>query len=219
MARRGGFRKSNKPKRQRTAPHNIADDFEKEKHLKELEKFLRQLDEDGSPKKHLTDSQILSLARGAIRDRWMFSNTKLAYLNQGIIPDDDPNTRRRWKCQCESCEKWFGKNDIQVDHKVGEHSLKTVEDIIPFADSILNVTFDQLQLLCEECHTIKTAMERYNLTEDEAITFKKVTSWEKKFTKANDQKEFLISKGFKASEVSNSDKRRQAALEYFKDKP
>lgn len=34
------FRKSNKPKRKRTAAFNIADEFEREKHKKELDKFL-----------------------------------------------------------------------------------------------------------------------------------------------------------------------------------
>lgn len=210
-------RRSSKPKRQRTAAYNIADDFERDKHKKELEGFLKKLNEDGTPKKPLTESQIMSIVRGAIREKWMYAPNKLAYLNMGIVPDDDPNTRSRWKCQCEQCKGWFKKGEIQIDHEAGEHSLKTPEDLFKFYDSICNIGFDGMQRLCEDCHTIKTVMERYNLSEEDAITLKKVTAWEKKTPKAADQKKFLKSKGFAEKEVNNTENRRIAALKYFKE--
>jgi len=209
------FRKSNKPKRKRTAAHNIADDFEREKHKKELEKFLKQLNEDGTPKKPLTDSQIMSIVRGAIREKWMYAPNKLAYLNQHIIPDDDPNTRQRWKVQCEYCNKWFKKSDVQVDHCKGEHSLKTPEDLFQFYDSICNIGFDDMKVTCVPCHELKTAMERYNLTEEEAIIFKKVTAWKSDYPKANDQKKWLTSHGYKGEALKNAETREAAILGYF----
>lgn len=220
MARRKNFSKSSKPKRKRTAPHNIADEFEREKHKKELENFLSKLNEDGTPKKLLTESQIMGIIRGAIREKWMYAPNKLAYLMMGVVPDDDPNTRRRWKVQCEECEKWFKKDEVQVDHEDGENSLKTPEDVFPFYDSICNIGFDSMNRLCEDCHSIKTFKERYNITdEDEIRAIKKAISFEKENPKADTQKKFLRSKGFSASDISNSTKRRESLVKYFKDNP
>uniref|UniRef100_A0AB39AJE6 HNH endonuclease n=1 Tax=Vibrio phage P018-4 TaxID=3229728 RepID=A0AB39AJE6_9CAUD len=217
MARRGGFRKSTKPKRKRTAPHNIADEFELDKHQKELERLLKKLNEDGTPKKPLTESAIMSLVRGAIREKWSFCDTKLAYLNMKTVPDNDPNTRRRWKIQCEhpECLKWFGKNDVACDHIVGGHSLKTPEDLFTFYDNILNVSFNDLQILCHECHDRKTACDLHGYTWEESLIFKKVTAWEKQYKVASKAKEWLLSKGFSEDEVSNPEKRRQAIWKYF----
>lgn len=213
--KRGGFRKSNKPKRTRTTPHNIADEFEREKRQKELEKFLKQLNPDGTPKKPLTESQIMSLVRGAIRDRWMYSPTKLAYLYMNTVPDEDPNSRRKWKVQCEASGEWLKLTDACVDHKKGEHSLKSPDDLFSFYNSIMNVGFDDLQILSVGEHDIKTMMERYNYTREEALILKKVTAWEKEYKTAGKQKEWLLKKGFSEEEVSNPEKRRQSIWKYF----
>jgi hypothetical protein len=213
---RGGFR-GKRSTRKRTAPHNIADEFEREKHKKDLEGFLKKLNEDGTPKKPLTESQIMSILRGAIREKWMYAANKLAYLNKAIVPDDDPKTRRRWKAQCEHCKEWFGKNDIQIDHIKGEHSLKSPTEVFEFYDSIMNIGFDEMQALCEPCHSIKGAMERFGYTKQEAIIFKQVTAWEKEHKKVSDQKELLLSYGFSEEEVSNKEKRRECIWKFIKE--
>lgn len=216
MRRRKNFSRSSKPKRKRTAPHNIADDFEREKHKKELEGFLSKLNEDGTPKKPLTESQIMGIVRGAIREKWMYAPNKLAYLNMGVIPDDDPKTKRRWKVQCEHCLNWFKKSDIQVDHVKGENSLKHPDDLFPFYDSVCNVGFIGMQRLCKECHEIKSHSERYGVeTEDEVRAIKKAIKFENENPKADKQKAFLKSKGFKPSEITNSTKRRECLVKYF----
>ncbi|HHB9680484.1 TPA: hypothetical protein ACOAY7_002867 [Vibrio cholerae] len=214
--KRSGFRKSNKPKRDRTAPHNIADQFEREKHQKELEKFLKQLNPDGTPKKLLTKSALMSIIRGAIREKcWMYTPNKLAFENMSTIPDEDVDSRRRWKRQCEDCGQWFNKSEVQTDHRKGEHSLKDFDEIWDFYLSINNVGFDGMSSLCEECHSIKTMMERYNYTREEALILKKVTAWEKEYKTAGKQKDWLLKKGFSEEEVSNPEKRRQSIWKYF----
>lgn len=214
---RGGLRKSTKPKRKRTAPYNMADDYEIEKHREDTEKFLKKLNKDGTPLKPLTESQVMSIVRGAIREKWMYAPNKLAYLNLGIVPDEDLSSRRRWKCQCEYCHEWFGKGDIQVDHLVGEHQLKTPDDLLEFYDSICNVGFDQMKRTCIPCHEIKTTMERYGITDEkEAKAVKEAIRFENNNPKAADQKRFLLNKGFKASDVKNATTRRESLIEYFK---
>ena len=212
------FRKSNKPKRKRNAPHNIPDDFEIEKHNKELVRLLKKLNEDGTPLKPLTESQIMSIVRGAIREKWAYCDTKLAYLNMKTLPDEDPSTRRRWKVQCEDCGKWFKKSDVAVDHKVGGHSLKTPEDLFDFYDKIINIGFDDLQILCHADHDIKTAMDLFGYTKEEAIIFKKVTAWESKHKTVSKQKELLKSYGFKDEEISNKEKRRTCIWKHIEEK-
>lgn len=215
MRKKGNFKKGTKSKRE--GAYNIPNEAEIRKHKAELVKFMKHLDEDGFIVKKMTLSQKMSLIRGAIREKWMYAPNKLAYLNMNTVPDLDPNTRRRFKVRCESCEDWFTKSQVAVDHIIGEHSLKSLEDFENFVESILYVGFAGLQVLCHDCHDLKSAMERYGLTEEEVVTFKKVTAWEKKVKSAADQKSFLISKGYSAKDVTNKEKRRETALKYFKD--
>ncbi len=204
-------------KRKRTAPNNIVDEFEREKHKTELEKLLKRLDEKGEPLKPLSEAQIMSIVRGAIREKWGFCDTKLAYTNMKTVPDDDPSSRRRWKVQCEhpTCQKWFKKTDIACDHVVGGHSLRSPDDLFNFYNNIINVGFEDLQMLCHECHDRKTACDLYNYTWEEAGIFKKVTAWESLNKTVKKQKELLTSYGFSDDEISNKEKRRIAVWKYI----
>lgn len=213
---RGGFR-GNKKQRKRTAPHNIADGYEREKHEAELVKLLKRLNEDGTPKKPLTEAAIMGLVRGAIREKWGFCDVKLAYTNMKTLPDDDPSTRRRWKIQCEhpECLRWFKKTEVACDHVVGGHSLKTPDELFDFYDKIINIGFDDLQMLCHECHDRKTACDLYGYTWEEAGVFKQVTAWESLHKAVSKQKEVLKSYGFSDDEISNKEKRRACVWEYI----
>lgn len=218
MRRRNNFKRKAKssPKTKRETPYNIPSQAEISKKKAELNKHLKKLDKDGYKVKTLTESQKMSIIRGAVRELWMYDPSKLAYLLLGVEPDIDEGTRRRFKIRCECCGKWFKTSDICIDHKVGEHSLKSIEDFDSFYDSIINVGFKDLQRLCTTCHEVKTAQERYNLSEEEARVFKKVTAWESEYVKADDQKKFLKAKGFTTEDVKNKENRRLSALEYFK---
>lgn len=213
---RGGFR-GNRSQRKRTAPNNIADEFERDKHEQELVKLLKRLNEDGTPIKPLSESQIMSIVRGAIREKWGFCDGKLAYTNMKTVPDDDPTSRRRWKIKCEhpSCQKWFKKTDVACDHVVGGHSLKSPDDLFDFYDNIINIGFDDLQMLCHECHDRKTACDLYGYTWEEAGVFKQVTAWESANKKVGDQKTLLKSYGFSDDEISNKEKRRECIWKHI----
>lgn len=216
MARRGGFKRGGGSKRKRTAPHNIADDFERERHEKDLAKHMKNLNEDGTPKKLLTKSGLLSIIRGAIREHcWMYSPNKLAFENMATVPDDDPSSRRRWKRQCESCGEWFKQTDIQTDHKVGEHSLKDWDQVWDFYLSINNVGFSEMSSLCVPCHDLKTAMERYGYTEEQAKIFKNVNLWLSHNKGAKVQKDLLKSYGYSDTQTSNGEKRKECLWDYF----
>jgi 5-methylcytosine-specific restriction endonuclease McrA len=83
-------------------------------------------------------------------------------LNEAVIEHFDPNRKRvtKW-CRCAQCQKPEPKYLCAVDH---------VSPVIPINSSMEELSIDEvvnriwceknnLQVLCEECHTVKTKAE------------------------------------------------------------
>ena len=188
----------------------VATKSEITKRGKKLEKFQKALQEDGS----MSEKKLCTKIRSAIRQTWMHSDVKLAYLYSHTYPDKNPATRTKWLIDCEMCGKAFKQSDIQIDHKKGEHSLLTLKDVVPFATSILGVTADDLQCLCVPCHEARTYSERYHMSIEEAFAEKEVIS-KLKQTVAK-QKAELKKVGYKPKDISNADKRRECYRKLLK---
>jgi len=181
----------------------VATKAEITKRKKKEEQFKKGLDENGC----MSDKKLCTQIRSAVRQAWMKHDTKLAYLYEKTYPDTDPKTRTKWLVDCEMCKKPTKLGDIQIDHIKGEHALLTLEDVVPFAKSILGVGFDDLQCVCVPCHEAKTYAERYNMSLEEAFKEKEVIA-KLKQTVAK-QKAELKKAGFSTGEMSNADKRRE----------
>jgi hypothetical protein len=175
-----------------------------EKRQKKLEQFKKHLDTQG----RVSEKKLCSDLRSAIRAVWMKHDTKLSYLYEHTIPDMNPETRTKWLVQCECCKEMFKLGDVEINHKVGEHSLKTLEDVLPFAQSILGVSYDDIEILCKGCHSIFTYSERYGMDFESAKKEKLVI--EKINQTVAKQKKELLAAGFKAADISNEEKRREA---------
>lgn len=178
-----------------------------------LNGFLKQLDENG----RLPEKKLVSMLRSAIRQVWMSAPNKLAKLELARIPDMNPSTRTKWLFKCEHCGEMFKQTDVEVDHIKGNHTFTELSDFENYCDKILNASLDDLQILCVEDHATKTYLERHNLSWDEASKIKKAIKLEndvggKKKGSAARQKDFLKGKGFKPSEISNADKRRECFI-------
>lgn len=173
-----------------------------EKRKKALEKFKAGLDADG----RATEKSLCTAIRSAVRQTWMKHPTKLAYLYEHTYPDMNPNTRTKWLCDCEMCGKAFKLADIEVNHKQGENSLLSFDDMVPFTKSILGVGFDDIEVLCKDCHAILTYSERYGVSLDEAR--KKKIVIQKLKQKVATQKKELLAYGFKKSDITNEDLRK-----------
>lgn len=140
--------------------------------------FRKKIGPDGKP----FEKHTLSVVRSAIRSAWMKSDVKLAFLYSRTIPDMDPSTRTKWLFQCEICEKLYKENEVEVDHKHGNHSFTKLSDFEGYFNNILMVSADDLQLLCKDipkknhtgCHSIKTLSEARGISFEEAILEKKV---------------------------------------------
>lgn len=190
-----------------------------DKKAKELEKHLKQLDETG----RLTEKKLTSMLISAIRQVWMSAPNKLAKIEQARIPDMNPKTRTKWLFQCEHCKGFFKLSDIEVDHIEGNHTFTKLSDFENYCDKILNASLDEMQILCVEDHATKTYLEKHGLTWEEASKIKKAIKLEKEIEgngkgAANRAKKYLMSKGFKASEVSNYTKRRECFIKLIEER-
>lgn len=181
----------------------VATKSEINKRKKKEEQFKKGLDEKGK----MSDKKLCTQIRSAVRQAWMKHDTKLAYLYEKTYPDTNPKTRTKWLVDCEMCHTPTKISAIQVDHLSGEHSLLTLEDVVPFAKSILGVGFEDLQCVCVPCHEAKTYSERYSMSLEEAFKEKEVIS-KLKQTVAK-QKAELKKAGYLPKEISNEAKRRE----------
>lgn len=164
-----------------------------------LNGFLKKLNPDGSPKRPMDDNLAKGLMRDAVRKKWMFAPNKLSFLLMNRIPDMDNSTRTKWLQRCNICKNTFKEGDVNVDHKCGEKQFVGWEQAQQYAASILDVTFEDLQILCIDCHKTKTRCDSLGLdwTTEEGW---RLGLLEQEFTKIMDskakgQKDYLISKG------------------------
>ena len=176
------------------------------KREQKLKGFLKNLDKDGKTK----EVRAIGAVRSAIRQAWMKSDTKLAYLYMNTIPDMDDSTRSKWLFKCEICGDLFKLADIEVDHKSGNHPFTKVEEFENYFENILMVGFDGLQILCKDDHDTKTLMESIGCTWGEALAHKQAIE----IIKSKKDKEWLEERNIKPA--SNQKARRAQILEVLK---
>jgi hypothetical protein len=195
--------------------YNVPDQVDLDNLKVEYEKFACKLENNKS--KPLTENQLKQIIRSAVRKKWMFHPVKLAFIISKAVPDYDPETRRRFKYQCNICKQWFTKTDVDVDHITGEHQFVDLSQSHQWACSILDVGFDDLQLLCNiTCHPIKTLAESQHITFEQAVILKQVIEWENEYK--GDPIQFLVDLGADKRDVSNSKKRRVWYLNHLSTK-
>jgi hypothetical protein len=168
----------------------VPSQFDIKKREEKLQQFKKKLNEDGSPQ----EKHVVSVVRSAIRQAWMKSDVKLAYLYSKTIPDMDDTTRTKWLVPCEICGNMFKLADIEIDHKyIGGSSFTKVSDFESYFNNILMVNFDGLQVLCKEDHLIKTLSESLGISFEESRIEKEVIKLCK--LKAAQQDAWIKSKG------------------------
>lgn len=128
-----------------------------------------------------SEAAYLSWIRGGIRRYlWAKNPIKLEFIKENRKQIKNTNKRSQkayptiWGGVCEHCHEEFQLKDMEVDHKTGEHSLKSVGDIQKFVEGIVFVRKEDLALLCKTCHKIKTHSERTGLSLADAAIAKQV---------------------------------------------
>lgn len=107
----------------------------------------------------MTEAAFWSFIRSALRQksRWWKpiaeckANAKRAYKG--------PNKRQKFEYQCNYCSKWFPDKQINVDHIIPAGTLRNANDLPAFVERLF-CEVDNLQVLCEGCHNVKTQNEK-----------------------------------------------------------
>ncbi len=109
--------------------------------------------------KSMTESQFWSFIRSALRQksRWWKPITECKMKSRRAYKG--PNKRQRFEYQCNECKLWFPEKKINVDHIVPAGSLNCAADLPGFVERLF-CEIDNLQVLCEGCHNIKTKNEK-----------------------------------------------------------
>lgn len=162
-----------------------------------------------------TKSAWLSWIRGGIRrSLWNRHPCKLEFIKKHRIKIPNPAPRAKvkevWGGQCAISGEILPLKMLEVDHKVGNHSLRDVSDIQKFVEGICMVTEDDLQFVSKEMHRIKSYAEKMNISFDEAYAIKKAIS----ICKDKQDKGFLAEHG--VVPASNAKERRKQVEEVLK---
>lgn len=162
-----------------------------------------------------TESAYMSWLRGGIRRYlWSKNPVKLEFIKQNRVKIPNPNPRGKvkevWGGVCALTGNIFPIGDMEVDHKEGNHSLKTLDDLVPFVKGIVMITLDDLQLVSKEAHKIKSYAEKQGISFEEAKSEKTAIELIKKGV----DKQFLIDHNVKAENIGSTQlKRRKQIVE------
>ena len=161
-----------------------------------------------------TESAFWSWCKGQLRKGWSRHPVKTAYVNKRRVMIDNPKPKGKakiWGCQCEHCKQMFPMSNIEVDHKYTTARLTTKADIQSCVEKLWYVTFDDLAILCKDCHRVKTYMQLHNVEYAEARIVLLIND----YMKLSKQKLLAMFKehGYNESQVSNDTKRKIALRE------
>lgn len=162
-----------------------------------------------------TKSAFFTWLRGSVRRAiWEKYPVKLKFKNNNCFPvPEEIQTRAKSGAYCALSGEWFGKSNLEVDHIIGNASLRDWSDLEDFILHLL-ATDDNMQLVGKEAHKIKSYAERMGISYNEAANEKEVI----RILKAESAKDvlyFLESYGY--SDCTSSPKRRKALQEIFKE--
>jgi 5-methylcytosine-specific restriction endonuclease McrA len=107
----------------------------------------------------MSESAFWSFIRSALRQksRWWKPITQCKLNAKRTYTG--PLKRQKFEYQCNECKGWFPEKKINVDHIIPAGSLNCAEDLPAFVNRLF-CEVDNLQVLCETCHNIKTQQEK-----------------------------------------------------------
>jgi len=136
-------------------------------------------------------------------------------LANAKVPYTGDNKRKKWWYECADCKQLFDGKNVSVDHIEPVGTLLKKSDIADFIEKLF-CSADKLQVLCDNCHDLKTYMESYGVDRQSAIIEKKVIAFGKLSTEEQKQKLTEIYGSDKISSLTNKSKRLAAYKEWLK---
>ena len=142
-----------------------------------------------------TKSKFFTWLRGAFRKAvWSHYPGRIKFKNAHCDrPPEGYTGRAKSGAYCALSGEWAGKSALEVDHIIGEASLRDWADVESFVRHLCP-TDDNMQLVSKEAHKIKTYSQRMGITYEEAvlekevIAFKKLSATEQRNVLQNTQK-------------------------------
>lgn len=108
-----------------------------------------------------TESYILSRIRATLRRLSIqMPAARICRLNARRAYTAGVNPRQKYEVQCSRCKEWFSDKFIDVDHVEPAGSLRSFDDVGPFARRLLFPGPDGLRCLCKECHKARHREEK-----------------------------------------------------------
>lgn len=107
----------------------------------------------------MSESTFWSFIRSALRQksRWW---KPISVAKQKAKRDyKGTNKRQKFEYQCNKCKNYFPDKEVNVDHKIPAGSLNNANDLPGFVERLF-CEEEGLQVLCTDCHTIKTNLEK-----------------------------------------------------------
>ena len=114
---------------------------------------------EGTPWK--TKSAFFTWLRGGLRKAiWERYPLKIDFKNKSCsIPPSDYVGRAKSGALCSLTGEWTPKSYLEVDHIIGNVSLKDWNDLLPFIQHLCT-TKDNMQLVSKEAHKTKSYAEK-----------------------------------------------------------
>lgn len=107
----------------------------------------------------MTESQFWGMIRSTLRSKSRWWKPILECKNGAKRKSQSTNKRLKWEFQCNMCKNWFPDKEISIDHIKPVGTLKCANDLPDFVENLF-CTVDNLQCLCESCHTLKTQSDK-----------------------------------------------------------
>lgn len=107
----------------------------------------------------LTESAFWSFIRSSLRQRSRWWKPITECKNKAKRLYKGTNKRQKFEYQCNQCKDWFIGTAVNVDHIVPAGTLTCADDLPAFVERLF-CEIDNLQVLCEKCHNVKTQLEK-----------------------------------------------------------
>lgn len=125
-------------------------------------------------------------------------------------PYTGDNPRQRVCYECAKCHGLFSAKQVAVDHRVECGALQSWDDVQGFMERLF-CGEEGLDVLCDDCHSIKTYMAKHNVSEEDAIIAKYVIEILKTESK-EDIINFIEMFDWENKYLTNNEKERRLSL-------
>lgn len=107
-----------------------------------------------------TESEHMGKIRSALRRISRFWKPANAALDLVHRPYNGPNKRLKHEYICKTCNCWFPRKFVEINHIVPCGTLRSYEDVPSFLERLFCEDVKGYTVLCKECHKIETALQR-----------------------------------------------------------